>query len=66
VIHDPGVHRQVLEDTLTFALAQGFQARGLLRSPLLGPKGNTEFLAWLELSSHTPSSYLEMIDKLFA
>ena len=27
----------------------GYTARGLLRSPLLGPKGNAEFLAWLSL-----------------
>ena len=26
---------------------QGFGVRGLLRSPVLGPKGNVEFLAWL-------------------
>jgi hypothetical protein len=24
--------------------------RGLIRSPLLGPKGNVEFLAWFDLS----------------
>jgi 23S rRNA (cytidine1920-2'-O)/16S rRNA (cytidine1409-2'-O)-methyltransferase len=66
VIHDPGVHRQVLEDTLAFAQAQGYTARGLLRSPLLGPKGNTEFLAWLELSSSASGGLMEMIDKLFA
>jgi 23S rRNA (cytidine1920-2'-O)/16S rRNA (cytidine1409-2'-O)-methyltransferase len=34
-------------DVLTFAQGQGFSLRGLMRSPLLGPKGNVEFLAWL-------------------
>ena len=47
VIRDAAVHRQVLVEVLAFAQAQGFGIGGLLRSPLLGPKGNTEFLARL-------------------
>lgn len=47
VVRDPLVHRRVLADVLAFAQAQGFAVRGLLRSPLVGPKGNSEFLAWL-------------------
>lgn len=47
VIRDPLIHRAVLLDVLTFAQENGLGVRGLLRSPLLGPKGNTEFLAWL-------------------
>jgi 23S rRNA (cytidine1920-2'-O)/16S rRNA (cytidine1409-2'-O)-methyltransferase len=48
VIRDPVVHRSVLKDVLEFALAQGFAVSGLVRSPVLGPKGNIEFLAWLQ------------------
>jgi 23S rRNA (cytidine1920-2'-O)/16S rRNA (cytidine1409-2'-O)-methyltransferase len=47
VIRDPEVHQTVLMDVLTFAQGQGFSLLGLIRSPLLGPKGNVEFLAWL-------------------
>jgi 23S rRNA (cytidine1920-2'-O)/16S rRNA (cytidine1409-2'-O)-methyltransferase len=47
VIRDAAIHRQVLLDVLTFAQGEGFSVRGLIRSPLLGPKGNAEFLAWL-------------------
>jgi 23S rRNA (cytidine1920-2'-O)/16S rRNA (cytidine1409-2'-O)-methyltransferase len=47
VIRDPAVHRAVLTDVLAFAQQEGFRVRGLMRSPLLGPKGNAEFLAWL-------------------
>jgi 23S rRNA (cytidine1920-2'-O)/16S rRNA (cytidine1409-2'-O)-methyltransferase len=47
VIRDPLVHRQVLLDVLASAQGEGLSVRGLMRSPLLGPKGNTEFLAWL-------------------
>jgi 23S rRNA (cytidine1920-2'-O)/16S rRNA (cytidine1409-2'-O)-methyltransferase len=49
VIRDPAVHQAVLTDVLAFARSQGFVIRGLMRSPVLGPKGNVEFLAWLSL-----------------
>jgi 23S rRNA (cytidine1920-2'-O)/16S rRNA (cytidine1409-2'-O)-methyltransferase len=49
VIRDPQVHIRVLEEVLTFALELGFAVRGLVVSPLKGPAGNTEFLAWLSL-----------------
>jgi 23S rRNA (cytidine1920-2'-O)/16S rRNA (cytidine1409-2'-O)-methyltransferase len=48
VVRDPNVHRQVLEEVLAAAQAHGFQVLGLMRSPLLGPKGNIEFLAYLK------------------
>ncbi|HET9910142.1 MAG TPA: TlyA family RNA methyltransferase [Anaerolineales bacterium] len=47
VIRDPEIHKQVLLDVLSFAQQTGFRVRGLIKSPLLGPKGNVEFLAWL-------------------
>ncbi|HMR99476.1 MAG TPA: TlyA family RNA methyltransferase [Anaerolineales bacterium] len=46
VIRDPEIHKQVLLDVLGFAQREGFGIRGLTKSPLLGPKGNVEFLAW--------------------
>jgi 23S rRNA (cytidine1920-2'-O)/16S rRNA (cytidine1409-2'-O)-methyltransferase len=49
VIRDPEIHRQVLLDVLAYARSEGWGLRGLIRSPLLGPKGNVEFLAWLDL-----------------
>jgi 23S rRNA (cytidine1920-2'-O)/16S rRNA (cytidine1409-2'-O)-methyltransferase len=47
VIRDPRIHQQVLDDILTFALETGYQLKGLIASPLFGPKGNREFFAWL-------------------
>jgi 23S rRNA (cytidine1920-2'-O)/16S rRNA (cytidine1409-2'-O)-methyltransferase len=47
VIRDPEVHKAILIDMLGFAQALGFGVYGLLRSPVLGPKGNVEFLVWL-------------------
>ncbi len=49
VIRDPEVHREVLYDVLTFAQEKGYSVRGLIASPIQGPKGNTEFLAWLSV-----------------
>jgi hypothetical protein len=36
-----------LLDVLTFAKDEGFAVKSLIRSPITGPKGNVEFLAWL-------------------
>ena len=47
VIRDPAIHKQVLLDLLGFAQQEEFSVRGLIKSPLLGPKGNAEFLVWL-------------------
>ncbi len=48
VVRDPAVHRRVLTALLTWAEAEGLGNRALLASPLLGPKGNREFLWWLQ------------------
>jgi len=58
VIRDPEIHKQVLLDVLGFAQTEGLQIRGLIKSPLLGPKGNAEFLVWL---NETPSEHGESI-----
>ena len=51
VIRDPEIHKHVLLDVLGFALGESLHVRGLIKSPLLGPKGNAEFLAWLSQES---------------
>ncbi len=47
VVRDPAVHRQVLETFISDAAAIGFILRGLTFSPVRGPEGNIEYLAWL-------------------
>jgi len=54
VVRNVAVHRRVLEEVLASAAACGFTPRGLIRSPLLGPAGNTEFLAWLTIGAGLP------------
>jgi len=46
VVRDPAVHRRVLEEVAHFAATLGLGLHGLIRSPLTGPAGNLEFLAW--------------------
>ncbi len=62
VIRDPFIHRQVLLSVLSFAQSHGFGVRGLIRSPLLGPKGNIEFLAWLVLGGES-ADVSEMVER---
>jgi 23S rRNA (cytidine1920-2'-O)/16S rRNA (cytidine1409-2'-O)-methyltransferase len=47
VVKSPEVHGRVLREVLTFAVNAGFTLGGLIHSPLKGPAGNVEFLAWL-------------------
>ena len=47
VIRDPEIHRRVLNEVLQFAEGLGYGVRDLIRSPVLGAKGNVEFLAHL-------------------
>ena len=51
VVRDPQIHHRVLMDVLSFVSQTGYQIQGVIRSPILGPKGNVEFLAWLNLPS---------------
>jgi len=46
VVRDHAVHRRVLGEVLTFARSIGLGVHGLIQSPLKGPAGNIEFLAW--------------------
>ena len=46
VVRDPATHRRVLHDVLATAAGLGLCLRGLAVSPLRGPAGNVEFLAW--------------------
>lgn len=49
VVRDPSVHRSVLLRVTQEAAALGLGLRGLMPSPLRGPAGNVEFLAWWKL-----------------
>jgi 23S rRNA (cytidine1920-2'-O)/16S rRNA (cytidine1409-2'-O)-methyltransferase len=63
VIRDPEIHARILLDVLTFAVECGYGLHGLAKSPLLGPKGNVEFLAWLDVGENQ-SDLTEMVNNL--
>ena len=48
VVRDPAVHAEVLREFLRYAPECGFGVRGLDFSPIRGPEGNIEYLAWLK------------------
>ncbi len=48
VVRDPEVHREVLERFIQDSAETGFALRGLTFSPVRGPEGNIEYLAWLD------------------
>lgn len=64
VIRDPRIHHQVLLDILGEAGKIGFIVRGLMRSPITGPKGNVEFLTWMECAGKQTDSIEAMVDSL--
>jgi len=47
VVRDVKVHCQVLNDIVTWCELHELSPQGLVPSPILGPKGNREFLLWL-------------------
>ncbi len=58
VVRDPALHRRVLADRLKGAVGLGLSPGGLIRSPIKGPAGNVEFLAWLRLGATPPTEDL--------
>jgi 23S rRNA (cytidine1920-2'-O)/16S rRNA (cytidine1409-2'-O)-methyltransferase len=48
VVRDPEVQRRVLGELVDAALEWGAETRGVVDSGLPGPKGNREFVLWLE------------------
>jgi 23S rRNA (cytidine1920-2'-O)/16S rRNA (cytidine1409-2'-O)-methyltransferase len=55
VVRDPRLHRRAIEEVLGEAQTIGFGVTGIIRSPIQGPAGNIEFLAWLQLGGDHPS-----------
>lgn len=47
VVRDPKLHHDVLTDLDAFFMKAGWKIQGQIPSPILGPKGNREFLVYL-------------------
>lgn len=53
VVKDENIREQVVKEILEFAETEGYTTLGVIDSPLLGPKGNKEFLIYLEVGRQT-------------
>lgn len=47
VVRDAALHQSVIEEISAFVSQAGWHWRAVIPSPVLGPKGNREFLAWM-------------------
>ena len=47
VVRDPALHQEVIDEIVTFCRTLGLESLGITPSPILGPKGNKEFLIHL-------------------
>ena len=52
VVRDPKIHIEVLDNFIKNATGSGFNVKGMTHSPLKGPKGNIEYLSWLDLAEN--------------
>ncbi len=53
VVRSAAIHQRVLHETLDHACHSRFTVRGVIPSPLRGPAGNIEFLAWFATSDRS-------------
>jgi 23S rRNA (cytidine1920-2'-O)/16S rRNA (cytidine1409-2'-O)-methyltransferase len=56
IVRDAAVHEEVIERIKQFAAERGWQAQGLIQSPILGGDGNKEFLIHLQPAHPQPMS----------
>lgn len=65
VIRDAEVHRRVVAELLAFVAERGLALSGLVRSPVLGPKGNVEFLLWAQAGKTGGKDAGELVEQIF-
>lgn len=53
VVRDKNIHFEVIRGVLDFATENGFKLLGLSFSPIKGPEGNIEYLAYIKKSNDT-------------
>ena len=64
IVKDKLVHQKVLEEVVTFAVANGYTVKALDFSPIQGGHGNIEFLAYLEKTSQAENQISTAISKV--
>lgn len=64
VVRDPDVHAHVLREVLSKAENEEFTVRGLDYSPIRGPEGNIEYLAWLARAAEPGMDWQSLVTEL--
>ncbi len=67
IVRDTSLHRSVLSDILGFSAGIGVYPAGVIPSPILGQKGNQEYLMFADLQqSQTTGNFSDWIDDAIA
>ncbi len=64
VIRDPQIHLQVLKELIIFSNDCGFEIKGVIASPVIGPKGNREFLIYLSYPQHSQKNGERIFERI--
>jgi 23S rRNA (cytidine1920-2'-O)/16S rRNA (cytidine1409-2'-O)-methyltransferase len=64
VIRDPQIHLQVLKEIILFTNDCGFEVKGIIASPIIGPKGNREFLIYLSHPQHSQENGERIFERM--
>lgn len=64
VVRDPGTHVEVIKEVIFFAAGIGLELLGLTFSPVKGPEGNIEYLAYFSNSSNSKIDNATIIRKI--
>ncbi len=69
VVRDPLVHKEVLVSVISFMMESGFEIIDLDFSPIRGPEGNIEYLAYIKKSALTDAAamnetWMKRIDEI--
>lgn len=59
VVRDLAVHKEVMEQVITYAKSLGFLIKGLDFSPIRGPEGNIEYLLYIQKMENGVATFPE-------
>ena len=59
VVRDLAVHKEVIEQVITYAKSLGFLIKGLDFSPIRGPEGNIEYLLYIQKMENGAATFPE-------
>ncbi len=66
IVRDTAVHKQVVNEIITWAEEHQLHPRNVIRSPITGGDGNVEFLIWLQVGGDESSQLqIEDLDHIF-